>query len=566
MLNPVSSCALMLLVLAVASCRADDTPRQSPNGTLLIRGVTLVDVENGDRTPGTSVLIDGATIAAVGPDENIAAPGAEVLDGSGKYLTPGFIDSHVHLFMTWGHNWPDTVAELGWILASGVTTIRDAGGGGDRARLQESYIRLREAARTGRINGPDIVVSASGSDLMRLTGASTLAEALGRFGESGLDQLKVGSMPPEEALERVRLARAAGVTVWGHHSYWPTATDRVIYSIAAVDAGINGLTHGGGIPDGSRVHPLSAGVRWDSPPVERAAAQLAERTAEVDSTAEREWIERVVSHGVWLEPTLAVRFASSALFYGRCTDPVDLGAVRKYYPFYAATVALPLTVAQTDAVRLVCERRFRFLRSFYDAGGKIVAGTDEVPFAPMGVPWGMSLLVLAGLPPLAALQAATINAAEALDLADRVGTIEPGKEADFVLLEGDPVEDIANVRRVSAVIANGRLIDRDALLSRQGTNPPMRLQGVNYGLQGVNYELARLSQGAVTFAMEHPDSVVDMRVVLNDLYRSGDFRGVERWVPADLQRQVGDTLIVRAPGSTIRYLAGVRFVQDVIIR
>ena len=104
----------------------------------------------------------------------------------------------------------------------------------------------------------------------------------------------------------------------------------------------------------------------------------------------------------------------------------------------------------------------RFIRRFHDAGGVIVAGTDDIPFAPAGVSEELRLLVLAGLSPLAALQTSTVNAAQVLGWRD-AGTIEVGKIADLVVLDADPLQDILNVRRIRADVLIGRLIDRAAL-------------------------------------------------------------------------------------------------------
>ena len=102
----------------------------------------------------------------------------------------------------------------------------------------------------------------------------------------------------------------------------------------------------------------------------------------------------------------------------------------------------------------------------------VLAGTDEVPFPPFGVSEEMRRLVDAGLPPLAALQAATINPARAMGWDDRLGSIEVGKLADLVLLDDNPLGDITSVRKIHAVVADGRLLDRatlDDFLRRVGT-------------------------------------------------------------------------------------------------
>ena len=101
----------------------------------------------------------------------------------------------------------------------------------------------------------------------------------------------------------------------------------------------------------------------------------------------------------------------------------------------------------------------------------MIAGTDEVPFPPYGVTEEMRLLVEAGLPPLAALQAATINATAAMGWDSRLGSIEVGKLADMVVLDANPLDDITNVRRIHAVVIDGRMLDRaslDELLQRAG--------------------------------------------------------------------------------------------------
>lgn len=550
---------VLLLALLSAGCEAPAvaTPRTGQD-SLLLRGAVLVDVVSGVHRPGTSVLMMAGRISAVGPDSAFSAsPERQVLDAGGKYLVPGFIDSHVHLFPTWGNNWPDSIAELGWILASGVTTIREAGGGGNRAQLQESYLRLREAADSGRIMGPHIVVSAQESSLLRVTGAASLEEAFGRWAETGFDQYKIMSLPRGSALEQIRLARQAGVSVWGHHSYWLTDTTVDEFGLAAIEAGISGLTHGGGRADGLHEFPGNAGVRWDSPPARRAEAAL--RQSRGEATADKGWIGEVVRSGAWWEPTLAVSMAADPLLYGRCTPPIDLEAVRTYYPYYAATTPLPLDAVQADSVRVVCERRFKLIRSFQAAGGKVLAGTDEVPFAPLGVPWGMNLLVLAGLSPLEALQAGTLNSAEALGIGNEVGRIEPGLVADLVLLQGDPLQDISNVYRVSAVISRGRIVDRGALLARHGTNPPM------WSPAEIDNS-ARMSPVASVLAHEHPDSTTTFGVVVNELYRPEDLAVVGRWVPVTIGSQAGDTLWVTGPAYVMTWMTGLRFVREVVAR
>jgi imidazolonepropionase-like amidohydrolase len=108
-------------------------------------------------------------------------------------------------------------------------------------------------------------------------------------------------------------------------------------------------------------------------------------------------------------------------------------------------------------------RMQRFVRRFQEAGGLVLAGTDMLPWPGAGLHEELRLLVLAGLSPMEALQAATRNAAQALGWEARTGTIAVGLEADLLLLDADPLQDITNTTRIRAVVRAGRLLDRAAL-------------------------------------------------------------------------------------------------------
>jgi imidazolonepropionase-like amidohydrolase len=177
-------------------------------------------------------------------------------------------------------------------------------------------------------------------------------------------------------------------------------------------------------------------------------------------------IDTMVARGVWYEPT---RLNS---YYWEHQDQYDVGALSPLHPWRTRDQSRPTDAELRDAVLKSEAAEARFITRFYEAGGIILAGTDEVPFPPFGVAEEMRLLVAAGLPPLAALQAATINAARAMGYDDRVGTLEVGKLADIVLLDADPLKDITNVHKIRAVVHDGRLLDRatlDEFLRRVGT-------------------------------------------------------------------------------------------------
>ena len=194
----------------------------------------------------------------------------------------------------------------------------------------------------------------------------------------------------------------------------------------------------------------------------------------------------------------------------------------------------------------------QFVRRFYEAGVSIVTGSDTDPFPPRGVTEEMRLLVEAGIPPLGVLQAATINAARALDMDRDIGTIEEGKLADLVLLDASPLTDITNVRRIAAVVANGRLVDRKSLLARTGTTPPM-----------VSFDdrLDRLDDKVRALAFQHPDSVIQVLVHTDGTMRPGDQRGLApEYSPVSILAVNGRVLRLRMPAFSARITSRVRFV------
>jgi hypothetical protein len=351
---------LVLLAVLIVFRPADGEGQAAPQQGLLIRNASLVDVEAGVIRPGTSVLLRGDTIIRVSADnETVAVQSARVIDAAGRYLIPGLIDTHVHLFQPWNFNWPDSIAQLGWILASGVTTVRDASGGGI---LEPTYVALRHAIRVGTVQGPRIVISAAVRPPIPADFEALVSE-LRAFPVRGYDQVKlIGNLSVDEAERVVRAARTLALSVYGHTSWWPNDSTVEEYGGRAIDAGLAGLSHSSG--------RYAGGQRAD---------QGLRGWLDRDTAWQREIIARAVRAGVWLEPTLTVTYAGSRLVYGECTRGFDEDRVRRYYTFHSAPRPQQLTPAQKDSVAAICSAHWGFVRAFHDAGGLVVAGSDFVP-------------------------------------------------------------------------------------------------------------------------------------------------------------------------------------------
>jgi imidazolonepropionase-like amidohydrolase len=543
----------MITLLAATGARPVQS-QDASSRSLAIRNATVIDVRSGAVSPATTVIVQGNRIGQVGSAASVQIPpGARILEAGGKYLIPGLIDTHVHLFMPWQRNWPDTVAQLGWILAGGVTAVRDAAASG----LEANYAALRAAADSGRIVAPRIRISGIVRQVMAQERVPTLAQAFSRFRELGLNQVKIRGASRGEAIEVIRAARSAGLAVYGHTTWFPTDSTSEYYALDAVRAGISGLSHISGRfrTDGVVVN-TGPTINYRSTFAERTRADLSALSGwlTVDEQWQRELIDTMVARGAWLEPTLVVTYHDHEALYGQCTDGYDLAVLQRYYPFHSSSGRAALGRLQADSVQRICHAMNAFVRRFHDAGGLIVTGTDYPSFPPLGVTEEMRLLVYAGLPPLAALRAATINAARALEMESEIGTVEPGKLADLVLLDANPLTDITNTRRISAVIADGRLINRHGLLARTGTSPPM-----------VAYDdrLDRLDDKVRALAFQHPDSVIDVLIYTDGTMQPDDRRGLEAGGRFPIIAVEGNMLRARGPAFGTRIMSRVRFVARI---
>lgn len=452
--------------------RAQSLGAGPDSSILALTNATVVDVHTGQLRRRLTVIVSGNRITVADETSAVQIPAeARVIDASGKYLIPGLTDTHVHFLSEWADPPVESSAYLSWILGGGVTTVREMSSDGF-----ERALALRADARTGRFLAPRIHVSAGPdparsdpwSHLLQFTDTRDPAAAVRRFPTLGIDGLKLNNFPRDTMLKLIEMARAADVRVYGHTMFGSVDRPPVYdnFTIDLARAGLKGVVHSVG------ARPMGVDNR-SAPTMSRTTAEgrrawrlynlgAWRRTNEADTQA---LIDMMVGRRVWYEPTLLVDY------YWNHQDLYDTVTLSLNHPWRTREQSLP--DAEMGAAVLAFEAaEARFIRRFYEAGGMILAGTDEVPFPPFGVSEEMRLLVDAGLPPFAALQTATINPARAMGWADRLGSVEVGKLADLVLLDANPLDDITNVRKIHAVVADGRLLDRATLnefLRRAGT-------------------------------------------------------------------------------------------------
>lgn len=439
----------LLVASLLPGCAAG--PTRSAADAIVFTHVTVIDGRSATPRSDRTVVVSGSRIVAEGAAAATPVPaGARTIDGRGKYLIPGLWDMHVHTVTPGG----DELLVL--YIANGVTGVRDMAG--DWPTLTAWR---REIASGARI-GPRIVASGpylEGGDVpiphLLVRTPADAQPAVDSLIRLGVDFIKVHSQLTRETYFAIaRAARARGVPFAGH-------VPRSVLPEEASDSGQRSIEHLLTIPNQCTPADsvaLAPRFRVQSVLGRCSSADLAPLFA------------RFVRNDTWMVPTMvaAVEIAG----WPKRELPGDSFA--RFLPdtlrrYVAQIFPMPDSVPpDADVVgRALLEKRVAIVGAMHRAGVRIMAGTD----APLrnsppgfGLHEELAWLVRAGLSPFDALRAATLEPARFLKLEDSLGIIATGKLADLVLLDANPLADIGNTRRISAVVANGRLfvIRRDA--------------------------------------------------------------------------------------------------------
>jgi hypothetical protein len=343
--------------------------RAQSSPTLALTNATVVDVRTGQLHPRFTVIVSGNRITAADEAATVQiAPEARVVDASGKYLIPGLTDTHVHVLSEWANPPVEASGYLAWILAGGVTSIREMSSDGF-----ERALALRADANAGRFLAPRIHVSAGPNPgrpdpwehLLQFTDTRTPAAAVRRFPALGITGLKVQNFPRDTMLELIEIARAANVNVYGHTVF--ASVDRPpVYDNLTMDmvrAGLRGVVHSVG------ASPIGVDNR-SAPAVPRTTAEgrrawrLYNRTAwqRVNDADIQALIEAMVTRGVWYEPTLLVTY------YWDHQDLYDTAALSPHHPWRTRESVGP-DAEMRAAIEGSEAAAASFIRRFYEAGG-----------------------------------------------------------------------------------------------------------------------------------------------------------------------------------------------------
>jgi imidazolonepropionase-like amidohydrolase len=453
--------------------------------SLVIQRVTVIDATGNAAQPGMTVVIEQDQIAAIGPWKKVKAPsGSHIVDGRGKFLIPGLWDMHVH-------DYADTRVDVTWsyplYLANGVVGVREMWGPEDANAWRAAHARYGKPSPSGYVASPIIDGPRPPDGTVHVADAAQARAAVDRYKANGADFIKVYTLLSRDAYFAIAdEARKLAISFVGH------VPDAITVEEAS-DAGQKSMEHLIGVPLGAssdeaalfREKPVN-GTFGDYNNTGGDYRRYLRAYATYDESKAAALYARFIKNGTWQCPTLVEERSWAHLDDEKFKHREWL----KYVPFEARSwwtgLSRDMTAPDWDNAHRLLPEELKFVGNMYRAGVAILAGTDAMGgpyvFPGFSIHDELALLVEADLTPLAAVQAATINAARFMGQSDRRGTIGVGKIADLVLLDRNPLVDIHNSTSIRAVILGGKFMSRaslDAMLAEAETlaakpapNPP----------------------------------------------------------------------------------------------
>ncbi len=405
--------------------------------TIVIRNVRVFDSEHAQLLPARDVYVYRGRIAAVVPAGSAARESASIIEGAGRVLLPGLFDMHSH----------EDPWNLLLQIGGGVTTSRDMGN--DNTRLQQIISQID----AGEIIGPRVIpcgfiegdspYSAAGG--FRVKNQQEALDAVDWYAQHGYQQIKIyNSFHPEWVEQTAARAHQYGMRVSGH-------VPAFMRSEEAIRAGYDEIQH-----INQLMLTFFVGPKDDTRTLARFYL-LAEHADALDLSSARvtELVELMRQRHTVLDTTLATFEGSFNQKQGEMNP--SYAAVADHVPVAVQRAwhrnSMNLTDLNAARYRASYDKMVRFVGQLYRAGVPLEAGTDQI--AGFTLHRELELYVRAGLSPAEALQVATWNGARFTQRLADLGSIEPHKRADLILVDGDPTKNISDIRRISLVMRDG---------------------------------------------------------------------------------------------------------------
>ncbi len=419
------------------------------DGALIFDNVNVVDVETGSLLANHFVRIAAGKIDAVSP-RPIEDPGATRIDGTGRFLIPGLWDMHGHFGLS------DGVLNI----AGGITSVRDIGG------VHEKVMDLTAKIDAGVVIGPHTYRAGfidKAGPYASGWAAESLDEALERvdfFADNGYLQIKLySSVEPGWVRPIAERAHSHGMRLSGHIPAFMSAEQ-------AVRAGYDEIQHINMV-----FLNFLAGDREDTRKQLRFTLYGDEAgNLDLGSREVRAFIELLKENDVVVDATAAI-FETQLTHTRGEPDPTFAAVIDHLPPSVARPMHSPdMEMGEmAEAWRRSSVKQAAMLKALYDAGVQLVAGSDHLPAFTLHRE--LEVYAEAGIPAAAVLRIATLDSARVIGVADRTGSIAAGKDSDLVLLDRNPLEDIAAVRGASLVVKGNTLYRPDRLFRAVGVKP-----------------------------------------------------------------------------------------------
>ncbi len=425
----LNRCVVALTLVLVILLGLAAAQSAAPARTVVIHAGHMLDVKTGKIVSNQTIVIEGDKIASVGGSDTHIPAGAQVIDLPSATVLPGLIDAHTHItfnpnfgYSTLGISTPRE-ALIGAknarvTLEAGFTTIRNVGAKG------YADVALRDAINAGDVPGPRMLVS---GPALGITGGHCDNDLLPfeyhATSEGAADGVEAVQHKTREIIKYgadvIKVCATGGVLSKGDN---PQHSQYTLEEMRAIVADAHRL----GRKVAAHAHGAE-GIRWAS----MAGVDSIEHGSYIDDAA----IAEMKKNGTYLVPTLYLAdwFLANAEKIG--TPPELIAKARDVMPAARKNVA----------------------RAFA-AGVEVGFGTDAAVY-PHGLnAHEFAVMVKLGLTPFQAIQAATVNDADLLGWSDKIGTIEPGKWADIIAVDGDPLADVTTLERVKFVMKGGEVV------------------------------------------------------------------------------------------------------------
>ncbi|HUF11170.1 MAG TPA: amidohydrolase family protein [Rhodothermales bacterium] len=430
---------LALFVFLLFGCDSEGIPKsvQAQSSVYAFENVNVVPMDEERILEEQTVLVAGDRITAVGPASSVQVPAEAVrIDGRGKYLMPGLAEMHGHIpSPSQSPEYTETVLFL--FAANGVTTVRGMQG-------SPGQLDLKARVNAGELVGPNLYLAGPG------------------FGGGSVDS-------PEQAREMVRRQKTEG---WDLLKVFPGLT-REEFDAMANEANELGIPFGGHVPeDVGLAHAMEMGQQtFDH--IDGYISYLDGESELVSDSAIAGAVQMTLDAGAWVVPTMVLWetvLGVTDLEWGRNLPELQY-MPRSVVEGWIESLRGRQQRAGFDRQAALnhVQNRMRLLRELNDAGAHILMGTDAPQmFSVPGfsVHHEMERMVEAGMTPYEVYRTGSVMIGRYLGDHDAVGTITEGAQADLVLVDANPLEDVAHVKEPAGVMVRGRWLSEEDIQSR----------------------------------------------------------------------------------------------------